>query len=350
MAHRWVRTLLPLFVLVAGCDAPVPEPVRPPDTDPRNFGPSPIRLAERADTLTSDTLLSFPTSIEVLPDGKLLIHDFLAPAVLLFSERGQLLQSYDKRGQGPGELVVPQGIAAFPDGSVWVLDSGRSRMIEFRLRSDSLLYVGGFNLTEIHDVPLFFGMCGLGDRVLLAKFGFEPPFLVVGRDRRISLSAGSPSSEGDMLGFFQVKDAVVRCFPQRNEFGIVFADRPLAQVFDVETGEVTETLDLIGYNHIVREDLGTGIGGSRARNGRPTELPMELFWHDELGYVAQVQERRLEHGLVEHPRVLSAWRSGEGMAWTDQLPRISQIIGDTILALEADLTPRLIRRFRIDES
>lgn len=349
MVARRLWVLVPVLTLLACGDPPVPETLVPPEEDPRTFGPAPFALAERADTISGDTLLSSPSAVVVLPDGKLVVEDPLAPGLFLFSESGDLLHHYDERGQGPGEITMPMGIAVFPDGVIWVHDAGRLRMIEFRVLEDRLVPVRDFGLEGIREVPTFAAMCGLGDRVVLNAVMGDRRFVLVDRDLDVVLEAGPRLSERDWVEMFASMGSLVRCFPDRREFVVAYLANHTAEVYDGRTGELKRTLDLYGINHMVRRAVAMGVGTSGPKNGRPSELPREIFWDKRTGYVVQVQQFMDVAGYVGDPKVRSAIVGPDGTTWTEGLPRISAMIGDTLFTLETDLTPRLIRRFAAHE-
>ncbi len=68
-------------------------------------------------------------SIAVDGDGRILAVDRQVPTVRVFSDQGEYLESWGRRGQGPGELENPDaGLAVFPDGRVVVRDRGNARL------------------------------------------------------------------------------------------------------------------------------------------------------------------------------------------------------------------------------
>jgi hypothetical protein len=148
---------------------------------------------------------------------------------------------------------------------------------------------------------------------------------------------------------FASMGSLVRCFPEKNEFVVAYLANHTAEVYDGRTGELKRTLDLYGINHMVRRAVAMGVGTSGPKNGRPSELPREIFWDERTGFVVQVQQFMDVAGYVGDPKVRSAIVGPDGTTWTEGLPRISAMIGDTLFTLETDLTPRLIRRFAAHE-
>jgi DNA-binding beta-propeller fold protein YncE len=68
-----------------------------------------------------------PSRIAVTPEGELLVSDGTAKAVLRISEEGDLLGRLT-----PKEVfVIPGGVGVWPDGTIWVADWPKSRIIVF---------------------------------------------------------------------------------------------------------------------------------------------------------------------------------------------------------------------------
>lgn len=71
-------------------------------------------------------------SIAVQKDGRLLVVDRQVPVIRIFSEDGAYVESWSRRGEGPGELEGPDaGMAVLPDGRVVVRDRGNARLQVF---------------------------------------------------------------------------------------------------------------------------------------------------------------------------------------------------------------------------
>jgi hypothetical protein len=68
-------------------------------------------------------------SIAVHPDGRILVVDRQVPTVRVFASDGSYLESWGRRGGGPGELENPDaGLVALADGRVVVRDRGNARL------------------------------------------------------------------------------------------------------------------------------------------------------------------------------------------------------------------------------
>lgn len=71
----------------------------------------------------------FPTNVALSPAGEIYVTDGYGNArVHQFSAEGRLLQSWGEPGSGPGQFLVPHGIAVCPQGNVFVADRENSRI------------------------------------------------------------------------------------------------------------------------------------------------------------------------------------------------------------------------------
>ena len=70
-----------------------------------------------------------PTNLAVAPNGDLYVADGYGNArVHRFSARGELLASWGEPGTGPGQFMLPHGIAVHRDGRVFVCDRENDRV------------------------------------------------------------------------------------------------------------------------------------------------------------------------------------------------------------------------------
>jgi len=73
-----------------------------------------------------------PTNVAVAPNGDLYVSDGYGNArVHRFSARGQLLDSWGEPGTGPGQFMLPHGIAVDASGNVFVCDRESDRIQVF---------------------------------------------------------------------------------------------------------------------------------------------------------------------------------------------------------------------------
>jgi DNA-binding beta-propeller fold protein YncE len=70
-----------------------------------------------------------PTNLAVAPNGDLYVSDGYGNArVHQFSARGELRRSWGEPGSGPGQFMVPHGVAVHSDGRVFVCDRENDRI------------------------------------------------------------------------------------------------------------------------------------------------------------------------------------------------------------------------------
>jgi sugar lactone lactonase YvrE len=70
-----------------------------------------------------------PTNLAVAPNGDLYVSDGYGNArVHQFSPRGELRRSWGEPGSGPGQFMVPHGVAVHADGRVFVCDRENDRI------------------------------------------------------------------------------------------------------------------------------------------------------------------------------------------------------------------------------
>ena len=121
----------------------------PPDPDwAEAYTPTPLpteieeRLLLPADTLLSTgakQLLTFPNSISLqyLPDGALML---CSPKDTLLArfDQGRLTRTWQKRGQGPGDLLYPGDLTLDAEGNLLVLDRQKFHILRFSPHLDYL--------------------------------------------------------------------------------------------------------------------------------------------------------------------------------------------------------------------
>jgi hypothetical protein len=79
------------------------------------------------------------TNVAVLPDGDMYIADGYGNArVHKFSKEGKLLFSWGEPGRGPGQFILPHGIAVDSAGLVYVADRENSRVQIFNPKGEYL--------------------------------------------------------------------------------------------------------------------------------------------------------------------------------------------------------------------
>lgn len=76
--------------------------------------------------------------VEVSKNGNVLVLDYKAQNIRVFSPDGKFLKVIGRGGEGPGEFGEPNGFARSPDGNIWVNDPPNHR---FSVRRDDGEYI-----------------------------------------------------------------------------------------------------------------------------------------------------------------------------------------------------------------
>ncbi len=104
-----------IVALVVACGATAP--------------PAHAQTLEPIGLLPSDgSVLGEVGDMDVLPDGRIVVMDVQAHAVLVYSPAGQLLQTLGGEGQGPGEIGLSVEVEVGPTGRIMVADAGNARL------------------------------------------------------------------------------------------------------------------------------------------------------------------------------------------------------------------------------
>jgi hypothetical protein len=77
-------------------------------------------------------------AVVVAPDGRIHVLDTQVPTVRVYDGDGRHLLSFGRRGEGPGEMRQPTGLALMPDGRVLVSDPGNARVSVYSADGDAL--------------------------------------------------------------------------------------------------------------------------------------------------------------------------------------------------------------------
>lgn len=76
---------------------------------------------------TGPELFGVAYALAVDAEGRMHVLDTQAPEVRVFGPGGRHLGTFGGHGDGPGELQQPRGLAAGPDGRVWIVDLANHR-------------------------------------------------------------------------------------------------------------------------------------------------------------------------------------------------------------------------------
>lgn len=98
-----------------------------------------------ADEQPADAILAEVRDVAVDPDGNVYVLDFDDSQIVAFESSGRVRWRGGRRGEGPGELLRPLGIAADGEGRLWLLDKAGA---ELEWWSTDGSYLGAFLLTE----------------------------------------------------------------------------------------------------------------------------------------------------------------------------------------------------------
>lgn len=90
--------------------------------------------------------LAHPLSLAVTPDGRFFISDQRQDQVFVFDKLGKFLNKFGQSGQGPGDLLRPQGILSL-DSRIIVREAGNMR---FQLFDLSGKFLDGFKAAKVY--------------------------------------------------------------------------------------------------------------------------------------------------------------------------------------------------------
>lgn len=74
-------------------------------------------------------------------DGRIIVADYQASEVRVFTADGEHSFSFGREGSGPGEMAEPCCMAFSPDGHLWLRDGGNHRYSGYRLRDTTAEFV-----------------------------------------------------------------------------------------------------------------------------------------------------------------------------------------------------------------
>lgn len=114
------------------------------------------------------------------PSGNLYILDRQAAQVVVVSPRGELIRRIGRKGEGPGEFVMPSGLAILADGTVVVFDSARRNFTY--LQADGT-YIRSANTDFMEDAAIPLGTSRASGGRVLSEF------------RGLDIDTGNPASD-----------------------------------------------------------------------------------------------------------------------------------------------------------
>ena len=131
-------------------------------------------------------------------NGRIFIADDVAHHIKVFTADGAYEATIGRRGQGPGEFSAPWHVAVDPSDSLFVWDSGHSRILVF---TPGLEYARSFVTPPSKTInSIVFDASG---KLVLAAYGRreERGVLVLDRDGRQPRAAGPRIEYVDLAGF-----------------------------------------------------------------------------------------------------------------------------------------------------
>ena len=115
--------------LVLGLAAVTPATQR--ESDPKNSARTIRTLSKKILLGPEGTPFNMPSDATVGRDGSLYVLDGVNHRVVVYNAEGQFQFQFGSRGNEPGQLLFPLGIATSPDGKIYVADSGNHRFQVF---------------------------------------------------------------------------------------------------------------------------------------------------------------------------------------------------------------------------
>jgi DNA-binding beta-propeller fold protein YncE len=115
-----------------------------------------MRLGRKGVAGTSNETFNLPTDVAFAPNGDIYVTDGYGSArVVKFSRDGKYLLQWGKRGNGPGEFMLPHNVVVDAQGRVYVTDRDNQRIEVFD--------ANGKYLTEWKETGGVSGMVSTGD-------------------------------------------------------------------------------------------------------------------------------------------------------------------------------------------
>lgn len=74
------------------------------------------------------TVLGSIADMDLLPNGNILVLDEQAHQIMEFARDGALVRTLGRDGQGPGEIRGASELEVTPDGQIWIVDYGNTRI------------------------------------------------------------------------------------------------------------------------------------------------------------------------------------------------------------------------------
>jgi len=336
---QWKRwALWSIFVALAGCtsDSSTHFPGYGPPAD-QDFSYDGFQV----DTTSGTTILD-STRVEnpydlVVSAGRLFVMEQYPPPVLRVFGLGtwQLEAEAGRRGEGPGEVMVPWRLFAAPNGDPWIFDMRQRRIVRYYRIDDSGALVPDEETISLQSGLPIITVKWLTDTTLVAYGFFD--------DERFALFR----ADGTLLGHFGGVPDWPEALPVmlRNQHGEVeIAVHPSRGLFVAATryGSRIEVLDFSGERRALARtpfDFRSGVSFASTREGSG------LAWGPDMriGYIGVVATEDRIFALFSgrtlklHGRNAAYGRHVHVFDWDGELRRIIYLDADAFkLAVEPD--------------
>lgn len=287
-------------------------------------------------------------SVAVSEEGQIAILDGQAQSVAVFGPDGEFIGARTDRGEGPGELNQPWGLAWTNEGEILVSDIGNARFSRFALEGSGLGHAGSMRM----EFPME-GLCTIDERVFATAYHEEGMIHRLGWEDERRDSFGSMPEvaaverlEGAFLELARLDWTVGRLLCDAAtgrvlEVGILNAN---VRLFTAEGETLWErTLDDVHTLEPVVED---GMFFTRPDEAHGAHVARAVLrWDPE--YVLVQYERRFppDAGDQDRPTLESRLihlETGTEVARTDLLPGLEGRWGDRFLSIRNEPYPQVL--------
>lgn len=91
---------------------------------------------------------NYPTDLDLDVNGNLYVLDTMNARVEVLSPEGVYLRSFGERGTASGAFAIAKGIAVSPAGLVYVTDATQNKIVIFNTNGDFLMSMGGLEIFD----------------------------------------------------------------------------------------------------------------------------------------------------------------------------------------------------------
>lgn len=124
-----------------GCSEPAETASTANETAPTSANPAPEVFLKVTDSIgvemgDSNFVFAVPSFACRLPLNRIAVIDFMKKKVLLYSHDGSFISQVGREGSGPGEYLLPAGVAVTPSGGLAVNDGMQRRILFYDENSE----------------------------------------------------------------------------------------------------------------------------------------------------------------------------------------------------------------------